>query len=103
MAEIVSKREFTFLKNKIDIEFMYIAQYNKDKTFFNNLDYDTAEGETDDAIEILNKHLNEYLNDNYVDYTKMAIAIFKVAPNLDNIKIYDKYGSFKIYRKELEK
>ena len=34
MAEIVSKREITFLKNKIDIEFMYIAQYNKDKTFF---------------------------------------------------------------------
>ena len=30
---------------------MYIAQYNKDKTFFNNLDYDTAEGETDDALK----------------------------------------------------
>ena len=34
---------------------------------------------------------------------KWLLQFSKVAPNLDIIKIYDKYGSFKIYRKELEK
>ena len=51
MAEITSIREINVKKEIIKIEFTYIAQYNKQKTYFNNLDFDTAEGENDDSME----------------------------------------------------
>ena len=55
MAEITSIREINVKKETIKIEFTYFAQYNKQKTYFNNLDFDTAEGESDDSMEFLKK------------------------------------------------
>ncbi len=50
MAEITSIREIIVNKEKIKIEFTYLAQYNRNKKYFNNLDFDTAEWESDDTI-----------------------------------------------------
>ena len=102
MAEITSIREIFVNKEKIKMEFTYLAQYNRDKTYFNNLDFDTAEGESDDSIEFLNNHLDEYLEDNYLEFTKVAEKIFEINKVVDNIKFIDKYGYFKVYRKEFE-
>ena len=44
MPELTSVRKIKVNKEIIEIEFMYIAQYNREKTYFNNLDFDTAEG-----------------------------------------------------------
>ncbi len=102
MAEITSIREIIVNKEKIKIEFTYLAQYNKDKTYFNNLDFDTAEGKSDDSIEFLNDHLKEYLDHEYLDFTKAAAKFFEINETVDNIKFIDKYGYFKVYRKEFE-
>lgn len=102
MAEITSIRKIEVNKEDVKIEFTYLVQYNKDKTYFNNLDFDTAEGESDDAIKYLGEHLNEFLDNNYLDFTKVAEKIFKINEVVDNIKIIDKYGYFKVYRKEFE-
>ena len=103
MAEITSVREINVNKEIIKIEFTYLAQYNRDKTYFNNLDFDTAEGESDDSIEYLKDNLNEYLDHNYLDFTKVAAKFFEINEVVDNIKFIDKYGYFKVYRKEFEK
>ena len=71
MAEITSIREIKINKEIVKIEFTYIAQYNKQKTYFNNLDFDTAEGESDDSIKYLKENLNDYLDHNYLDFTKV--------------------------------
>ena len=102
MAEITSIREIIVNKEKIKIEFTYLAQYNRDKTYFNNLDFDTAEGESDDSIEFLNGHLKEYLDNEYLDFTRVAEKFFEINEVVDNIKFIDKYGYFKVYRKEFE-
>lgn len=102
MAEITSIREITVNKEKIKIEFTYIAQYNKSKTCFNNLDFDTVEWESDDSIEFLNDHLKEYLDHEYLDFTKVAQKFFEINKIVDNINFIDKYGYFKVYRKEFE-
>ncbi len=102
MAEITSIREIKVNDENIKLEFTYIAQYNFDNTYFNNLDFDTTEGESDDTIEYLNKHLNEFLNHNYLDFTKVAKRVFKINEVVDNIKFIDKYGHFKVYRKEFK-
>ena len=101
MAEITSIREIKVKGNSIKMELTYDAQYNRDMTYFNNLDFVTAEGESDDAIEYLQKHLDEYLDDDYLDFTEVSIMFFKVAPNLDNVKFIDKEGYFKVHRKEV--
>ncbi len=102
MAEITSIRGIKLKTGLVKIEFTYIAQYNKQKTYFNNLDFDTAEGESDDSIEYINNNIDEYLDNNYLDFTKVAIDIFKINETVDNIKFIDKYGYFKVYRKEFE-
>ena len=102
MAEITSIREIIVNKEKIKIEFTYLAQYNRNKAYFNNLDFDTAEGESDDSIEFLNDHLKEYLTHEYLDFTKVAEKIFEINEVVDNIKFIDKYGYFKVYRNEFE-
>lgn len=73
MAEITSIREINVKKETIKIEFTYFAQYNKQKTYFNNL-----------------------------DFTKVAMKFFEINEAVDNIKFIDKYGYFKVYRKEFE-
>ena len=103
MAEITSIREINVNKEIIKIEFTYLAQYNRDKHYFNNLDFDTAEGESDDSIEYLKDNLNEYLDHNCLDFTKVAAKFFEINEVVDNIKFIDKYGYFKVYRKEFEK
>lgn len=103
MAEITSVRKIKIKDNNIIIEFMYIAQYNRDRTYFNNLDFDTAEGESDDAIEYLNDHLNEYLDHGYLDLTKTAELFFKLSKVLDSIKFIDKDCYFKVCRDEFIK
>ena len=45
MAEIISIREIIVNKEKNKIEFTYLAQYDKGRTYFNNLDFDTADRE----------------------------------------------------------
>lgn len=102
MAEITAIREINVKNENIKIEFTYLVQYNRDKTYFNNLDFDTAEGESDDSIEYINKHLNELLDHGYLDFTKVAQRIFKMNEVVDNIKFIDKYGWFKVYKKEFE-
>ena len=102
MAEITSIREIIVNKEKINIEFTYLAQYNRNKTYFNNLDFDTAEGESDDTIEFLNDHLKEYLDHEHLNFTKVAEKFFEINEVVDNIKFIDKYGYFKVYRKEFE-
>ena len=102
MAEITSIREMIVNKEKIKIEFTYLAQYNRNKKYFNNLDFDTAEGESDDSIEFLNDHLKEYLDHEYLDFTRVAQKFFEINETVDNIKFIDKYGYFKVYRKEFE-
>ena len=57
MAEITSIREISVNKENIKIEFTYLAQYNRDKIYFDNLDFDTAEGESDDSIELLKQNI----------------------------------------------
>ena len=103
MAEITSVREIMVNKAKIKIEFTYLAQYNKDNTYFNNLDFDTAEGESDDAMEYLNNNLADFLEHGYLDFTKAAMMFFEQAPQVNNIRFIDKHGYFKVYRKEFEK
>ena len=102
MAEITSIREIIVNKEKIKIEFTYLAQYNRNKKYFNNLDFDTAEWESDDTIEFLNDHLKEYLDHEHLDFTKVAEKFFEINEIVDNIKFIDKYGYFKVYRKEFE-
>ena len=102
MAEITSIREINVNKEKIKIEFTYLAHYNRNRTYFNNLDFDTAEGESDDSIEFLNDHLKEYLDHEYLDFTRVAEKFFQINEVVDNIKFIDKYGYFKVYRKEFE-
>ncbi len=102
MAEITLIREINVKKEKIIIEFTYLAQYNKENTFFNNLDFDTAEGESDDSIEFLKDNLSDYLDHDYLDFTKVAMKFFEINETVDNIKFIDKYGYFKVYRKEFE-
>ncbi len=102
MAEITSIRGIKLKTDLVKIEFTYIAQYNKQKTYFNNLDFDTAEGESDDSIEYINNNIDEYLENDFLDFTKVAIDIFKINETVDNIKFIDKYGYFKVYRKEFE-
>lgn len=102
MAEITSIREINVKKETIKIEFTYLAQYNRDKTYFNNLDFDTAEGESDDSIEFLKDNLGDYLDHNYLDSTKVAIKFFEINETVDSIKFIDKYGYFKVYRKEFQ-
>ena len=92
MAEITSIRKLAVNKAIITIEFTYIAQYNKEKTYFNNLDYDTAEGESDDSMEFLKENLNDYLNHDYLDFTKIAMKFFEINESVDSIKFIDKYG-----------
>ena len=53
-------------------------------------------------MEYVEKHLDEYLKNNYLQFTEVAMSFFKIAPNLDNVKFHDKYGCFKVYRKEIE-
>lgn len=103
MAEITSVREINVNKENIKIEFTYLAQYNRDKTYFNNLDFDTAEGESDDSIDYLKNNLDDYLDHNYLDFTKVAAKFFEINEVVDNIKFIDKYGYLKVYRKEFEK
>ena len=74
MAEITSVREINVNKEIIKIEFTYLAQYNRDNTYFNNL-----------------------------DFTRVAAKFFEINEVVDNIKFIDKYGYFKVYRKEFEK
>jgi len=102
MAEITSIREINVKKETIKIEFTYLAQYNRDKTYFNNLDFDTAEGESDDSIEFLKDNLGDYLDHDYLDFTKVAMKFFEINETVDSIKFIDKYGYFKVYRKEFE-
>ena len=102
MAEITSIREIDLKNQKVKIEFTYIAQYNKQMTYFNNLDFDTAEGESDDSMEFLKDNLNDYLEGDYLDFTKVAMKFFEINETVDNIKFIDKYGYFKVYRKEFE-
>lgn len=102
MAEITAIREINVNNENIKIEFTYLAQYNRDKTYFNNLDFDIAEGESADSIEYINEHLNELLDHDYLDFTKVAQRIFKMNKVVDNIKFIDKYGCFKVYKNEFE-
>ena len=102
MAEITSIREINLKNQKIKIEFTYIAQYNKQKTYFNNLDFDTAEGESNDSMEFLKDNLSDYLDHDYLDFTKVAMKFFEINEAVDSIKFIDKYGYFKVYRKEFE-
>lgn len=102
MAEITSIREIIVNKEKIKIEFTYLAQYNRNKKYFNNLDFDTAEWESDDTIEFLNDHLKEYLDHEHLNFTRAAEKFFEINEIVDNIKFIDKYGYFKVYRKEFE-
>lgn len=102
MAEITSIRNIKVKNESIKIEFTYLAQYNKEKTYFNNLDFDTAEGESDDSIEFLKDNLNGYLEHDYLDYTKVAMKFFEINEIVDNIKFIDKYGYFKVYREEFK-
>lgn len=102
MAEITLIREIIVNKEKINIEFTYLAQYNRNKEYFNNFDFDIAEGESDDLIEFLNNHLKEYLDHEYLNLTKVAEKFFEINKIVDNIKFIDKYGYFKVYRKEFE-
>ncbi len=102
MAEITSIREIIVNKEKIKIEFTYLAQYNRNKKYFNNLDFDTAELESDDTIEFLNDHLKEYLDNEHLNFTKVAEMFFEINEIVDNINFIDKYGYFKVYRKEFE-
>ena len=78
MAEITSIREIDINNENIKIEFTYLAQYNRGKTYFNNLDFDTAEGESDDSIEYLKDNLDDYLDHNYLDFTKVAAKFFEI-------------------------
>lgn len=100
MAEITSVRKIKVKDNNITIEFMYLAQYNSDRTYFNNLDFDTAERESDDAIGYLKDHLNEYLDHGYLDLTTTAELFFKLSNVLYSIKFIDKDCYFKVYRDE---
>ena len=102
MAEITSIREINVKKEIIKIEFTYLAQYNRDKTYFNNLDFDTAEGESDDSIEFLKDNLSDYFDHDYLDFTKVAMKFFEINETVDSIKFIDKYGYFKVYRKEFQ-
>lgn len=102
MAEITSIREIIVNKEKIKIELTYLAQYNRNKKYFNNLDFDTAEWESDDTIEFLNDHLKEYLDHEHLNFTRVAEKFFEINEIVDNIKFIDKYGYFKVYRKEFE-
>ena len=102
MAEITSIREIIVNKEKIKIEFTYLAQYNRNKKYFNNLDFDTAEWGSDDTIEFLNDHLKEYLDHEHLNFTRVAEKFFEINEIVDNIKFIDKYGYFKVYRKEFE-
>ncbi len=102
MAEITSIRDIKVKNETIKIEFTYIAQYNREKTCFNNLDFVTAEGESDDSIEYLKDNLNNYLDHGYLDFTKVAMKFFEINESVDNIKFIDKYGYFKVYREEFE-
>lgn len=102
MAEITSIRDIKVKNETIKIEFTYIAQYNREKTYFNNLDFVTAEGESDDSIEFLKDNLKDYLNHDHLDFTKVAMKFFEINEVVDNIKFIDKEGYFKVYRKEFE-
>lgn len=102
MAEITSVREININNENIKIEFMYIAKYNKNKTYFSNLNFDTAEGQSDDSVEYLNNHLEDYLDHNYLRFYKGCIKIFRNKWCVDNIKFIDKHGCLKVYRKEFE-
>ena len=102
MAEITSIRDIKVKNETIKIEFTYIAQYNREKTYFNNLDFVTAEGESDDSIEYLKDNLSDYLDHGYLDFTKVAMKFFEINESVDNIKFIDKYGYFKVYREEFE-
>ncbi len=53
-------------------------------------------------MEFLKNNLNEYLEHDYLDFTKVAMKFFEINEAVDNIKFIDKYGYFKVYRKELE-
>ena len=90
MAEITSIREISVNKENIKIEFTYLAQYNRDKTYFNNLDFDTAEGESDDSIEFLKDNLGDYLDHNYLDFTKLAEKFFEINEVVDNTKFIER-------------
>ena len=102
MADITSVKELSYKKEKIKIEFTYIAQYNKQRTYLTNLDFDTAEGESDDAINFIKSHIKDFLDYDYPDYTKIAEYCFKQNNILNDIKFIDKYGYFKVYRKEFQ-
>lgn len=102
MAEITSVREINYKKEIVKIEFTYIAEYNKQKTYFNNLDFDTADGESDDAIKYIKKHITKFLDGEYLDFTKIAEHCFSRNNILNDIKFIDKYGYFKVYRTEFK-
>ena len=102
MAEITSIRDIKVKNETIKIEFTYIAQYNREKTYFNNLDFVTAEGESDDSIEYLKDNLNNYLDHGYLDFTKVSMKFFEINEVVDNIKFIEKDGYFKVYREEFE-
>ena len=102
MAEITSIRDIKVKNETIKIEFTYIAQYNREKTYFNNLDFVTAEGESDDSIEYLKDNLNNYLDHGYLDFTKVAMKFFESNEVVDNIKFIEKDGYFKVCREEFK-
>lgn len=102
MAEITSIRDIKVKNETIKIEFTYIAQYNREKTYFNNLDFVTAEGESDDSIEYLKDNLNNYLDHGYLDFTKVAMKFFEINEVVDNIKFIEKNGYFKVCREEFK-
>ena len=102
MAEITSIRDIKVKNKTIKIEFTYIAQYNREKTYFNNLDFVTAEGESDDSVEYIRDNINEFLEDDYLDFTKVATKVFEINESVDSIKFMDKFGYFKVYREEFD-
>ena len=53
-------------------------------------------------MEFLKNNLNDYLDHDYLDFTKVAMKFFEINETVDNIKFIDKYGYFKVYRKEFE-
>lgn len=104
MAEITSVRNINVNKVSIKLEFTYIAHYTRDYKYFSNLDYDTAEGESDDCMKFLKDNLSNFVTSSgYLDITKTAIKFFEINESVDNIKFIDKFGQLKVYRDDFKK
>ena len=50
-------------------------------------------------MEFLKDNLSDYLDHDYLDFTKVAMKFFEINETVDNIKFIDKYGYFKFEKR----